>query len=255
MLLKSFAMGVTLTVFPLNAPLGQTNPKVLLIFALICALCGIHHITRRLLTGVFMASMLGLAILVFTPLIPWVERELQLPSTPPRAADAVVVLAGTAYCGTRELDGTSLARLTTGLALWRAGHATTLTVSAAPVRYAQCPTVGDLQAAHVTSLYPTSGPRTLVLHPSQSGTWFEALAVKDIAMREQWRTVLLVTSPSHLRRATVTFKRVGLDVIPIASSEPRYERALWDVGSRLTALPVLTREVAGFLKYRLLGRL
>src|SRR5689334_15286804 len=47
-------------------------------------------------------------------------------------ADAIVVLGAGLHCGTRDLEGASLARLVRGLELWRAGYAQTLTVSNPP---------------------------------------------------------------------------------------------------------------------------
>jgi hypothetical protein len=39
----------------------------------------------------------------------------------------------------------------------------------------------------------------------------------------------------------------------VASAQPDYEGALWDVGSRFQALPAITRELVGWVKYRVHG--
>lgn len=246
-------MGTLLVVFPFALLAGLTDPAVMLGAALLCGACGLHRWARRVLSAIFVVMALALGVALFTPLVPWSASSLAYPRTEPRAADAIVVLAGGAYCGGRELDAASLGRLVTALELWRSGYARTLTLSAAPTAHPTCPTVADLQSDLVRRLYPVSPPELVTVTPGGSGTRFEAIAVARAARVRGWKTVLLVTSPTHLRRATAAFERAGVTVLPVASSEPRYERALWDLRSRFHALPAIAREYAGYVKYKLHG--
>jgi uncharacterized SAM-binding protein YcdF (DUF218 family) len=65
--------------------------------------------------------------------------------------------------------------------------------------------------------------------------------------------VLIVTSPSHSRRAKATFQQLKLNATVVAATEPRFDTALRLPYDRLGALAPLAREVAGTIKYSLFG--
>jgi uncharacterized SAM-binding protein YcdF (DUF218 family) len=69
-----------------------------------------------------------------------------------------------------------------------------------------------------------------------------------------WRTILLVTSPTHSRRASLAFEREGLDVVSSPSVETRFDLETLDrPGERLTAFGAVTHERLGLVWYRWKG--
>jgi uncharacterized SAM-binding protein YcdF (DUF218 family) len=81
----------------------------------------------------------------------------------------------------------------------------------------------------------------------------EAAAVAKEAKKRGWKTILIVTAPAHSRRARATFTQLKLQTFVVSSGEPRYDTDLHLPHDRLQALPVVIRELAGFVKYTLLG--
>jgi uncharacterized SAM-binding protein YcdF (DUF218 family) len=81
----------------------------------------------------------------------------------------------------------------------------------------------------------------------------EAEAVAREAKARGWKKILIVTSPTHSRRAKATFKQLKLDVLVVAATEPRFDSSLRTPFDRLMAIRVVIREIAGLAKYTLFG--
>ncbi|RDI96245.1 YdcF family protein [Meiothermus sp. QL-1] len=197
---------------------------------------------------------LFVALVLFSPLTAFLLQPLVV-DEPPQRADLIVVLGGGMHCGAGVLEASSLARLEKGLELWRAGYAPRLTLSDTVGEIfgdARCPSLGKVAAERVRALYGPAGPE-LILLPEMRTTRTEALAVAALARERGYRRVLLVTTPAHSRRAVGAFRRLGLEVVSVNSSEPRFDMALPTPYDRLQALTPLVREYLGLLKYRLNG--
>jgi uncharacterized SAM-binding protein YcdF (DUF218 family) len=208
---------------------------------------------RVLLWGSGLCALLVAAV-VFTPLTRVLAEGL-IVNEAPQKADLIVVLGGGMHCGAGELEASSLARLEKGLELWRAGYAPRITLSDTVGEIfgdARCPSLGRVAAQRVQALYGDEGPEILFL-PRMRTTRTEALAVAELVRVRGWQRVLLVTTPAHSRRAAGAFRRLGLEVLSVNSSEPRFDRALVAPADRLQALTPLTREYLGLLVYRLRG--
>jgi uncharacterized SAM-binding protein YcdF (DUF218 family) len=129
-----------------------------------------------------------IVLVALTVLAALTARLFVWPSTdPPRRADAVLVFAG----GRGE-------RLREGLRLVRAGVAPVLAVSDGGVRRARF--------ARVCGERP-AGVRVVCVTPAESSTRAEARAFGELAGREGWRSVVVVTSDYHLRRASLYMGR------------------------------------------------
>lgn len=214
---------------------------------------GLGPTFRLLLWGSGLCAVL-IATAVFTPFTKRLAEGL-IVNEAPQKADLIVVLGGGMHCGARELEGTSLARLAKGLELWRAGYAPRLTLSDTVGEIfgdARCPSLGLLAAQHVKALYGDEGPE-IVLLPRMRTTRTEALAVAQRVRERGWQRVLLVTTPTHSRRAAGAFRKLGLEVLSVNSSEPRFDMALVAPADRLQALTPLAREYLGLLAYWLRG--
>ncbi len=249
------AAGLSLLLLPLGLLLNPSLPPGPLgLLWLTGALCGLWAPAFRLLLGGATTLALLVGLILFTPLPVWLLGWLEVRQAP-QPADAIVVLGGGMHCRASELEGSSLARLEKGLELWRAGWAPRLTLSDTVGEIfgdSRCPSLGRVALERVRALYGMAGPEVVLL-PQMRTTRTEALAVAEVAQTRGWQRVLLVTTPAHSRRAVGAFRRLGLEVVSVPSSEPRFDRTLAQPFDRLLALTPLVREYLGLGLYRLRG--
>jgi uncharacterized SAM-binding protein YcdF (DUF218 family) len=193
----------------------------------------------------FLLAVTWLTI-AFTPVCRWLARDL-VRRDAPRPADAVFVLSSEMQ---RDGDPTStaLARLVQGIELIGQGHANVLVLSEIHDENGSYATLARQMLAHL-NLHP----EVVVVGPVLN-THDEAVDVAQVARARGWRTILLVTSPAHSRRASATFAHVGLDVVSAPCRETRYDMEdLSSPGERLAAFSHLAHERVGLWIYRRRG--
>jgi uncharacterized SAM-binding protein YcdF (DUF218 family) len=244
------ALGLSLLALPFVLTLNPTvDPIGAILLVFVGGLLGAHPVPRRVLYGAFGAMALLVAVAVFTPALEPLEHWLDV-SEHPQNADAIVILGGGIQCGSNELASNSLARLVRGLELWRQGFAPRVTVSEAGSAMIgpSCGDVSSISRRTIGRLYPDGGPEIIDL-PRVKTTRDEAEAAARIAKARGWKRVLVVTSPTHTRRARATFRDVGITAIMVSSSEPRYDTDFRLPYDRWFSLEAVARELAGLLKY------
>ena len=64
----------------------------------------------------------------------------------------------------------------------------------------------------------------IVLETRAGSTRENVLFVRDIAERQGWSRILIVSSPSHMRRATSTWRKLapGIAVVPTPATRSQY---------------------------------
>ena len=128
-----------------------------------------------------------------------------------RKADVIVVLSG-------EYN----LRPQRGLQLLREGYAPRLLISARSSWLLYAWTEAALARRFVQQLEPSLAHATTVLNITAQCTWEEAAEVREFLERAGARSVLLVTSEYHSRRALSIFRRLlpGMDCGIIGVPEP-----------------------------------
>jgi len=133
-------------------------------------------------------------------------------------ADAVVLLGGGAQGSRYEVGGVHLSsagdRLGMAAELMRLGKAPVLLLGGA---------WGKLDGREFSEAEITRGlltrwgvsPEAMIPLGTNTDTHDEALKVRALATERGWRRVLLVTSANHMRRASATFRHLGLEVTPV----------------------------------------
>ncbi|CAM3536692.1 DUF218 domain-containing protein [Deinococcus saxicola] len=251
-MLGGVAVGAALGV--LAAFLGQVRAPEGLLLLLILAggVAGAFTLSRRILHVGAGTLALLLSLCLLTPVLRGPLNALTL-SQPPQRADAIVVLGGGVQCGTRALEGSSQTRLLAGLELWRAGYAPTVTVSEqSDVFSATCPKMSVIEREVIQALYPQNGPQVVTL-TNVTTTTDEAARVRDLVAARGWKQILLVTSPSHSRRAAGIFASQGVTVISVPAPETRFDSTLPLPSDRLYALQTVLYEWLSRIKERVGG--
>ena len=169
-----------------------------------------------------------------------------------RGADAVMVL-GSWVQSDGTLTNVSMPRLMRGIELMRQNRAPVLIVSEIkPPAGSYVGAARRIASALKIPLNVQPLPGDIV-NTRDEGVQFAALAKK-----KNWKRVLLVTSPLHLRRATLMFRRAAqgqnLQVLPVPSMELDADLAKLNApGERINVFRMCLREQVGLWIYERRG--
>lgn len=191
--------------------------------ALILGAVRLGHLgSRRWAVGLGVVAGL-LSVLGGTPLSGWLLARLEQPyasgpALAPGSLDVVVVLGGGLSASETELAGFSVDsgydRPVTGVTLVGRGVATNLVFGGGFRRVGdRVLEAGETQVRWWRDRLP-AGVRLEYL-PDCRTTRDEAVRLAELARREGWTRIGLVTSGSHLPRAMAAFAGVGLWVVPV----------------------------------------
>ena len=164
---------------------------------------------RQIILPASIVILLGLGTYGFFELGSFIARE-----DPLQKADAILVLAGSQI--NRQLEGADLylAGYSARLILSQdSGEEALEALAARGVAFAT-----DVERARDT-LLQLGIPRDALLVPPRihTNTAAEAITLRELAVAQGWRRVIVVTSRYHLRRARFAFRRelrgTGVDVL------------------------------------------
>ena len=203
--------------FPLIEPIGLLWLALIVLAALLW---------RKRLRGFALANA-ALAVFIYiigaTPLPDALLRSLENPYVGVKldalpACDAVVMLGGALDPSRHEVGGLHLTiaadRIVAALEMIRLGKAPVLVCGGSGVNVDGVEKVeADLfKKALIERRVPV--PEIISLGHC-ANTRDEATRTHTLAQQRGWRRVLLVTSAAHLRRATATFRTLGIEVVPV----------------------------------------
>ena len=211
-------------------------------------------------------AMLGLALILFTPLGVALLRTLE-DRFPPPAADlpaptGIIVLGGGLNESKSEARGQIILnedgmRLIAGLELARRYPSARLIFSGGAANFME---ETPPEAIGVRKLWQDlGGPAERTSFESKSrNTWENAIYTRDLVQPKPGDTWLLVTSAWHMPRAMGIFRKVGFDVTawPVAYRTFGYNRD-WGPAApadRIANFDWAIREWIGLIAYRLTGK-
>ena len=219
----------------------------ILFIGVVCAL--LWPRAKKGVAGVTVALCVCWVIVAYSPLARVLAAGL-IRRDPPRAADAIFVLSSHVQPDD-DPSPEALARATRGLELLGQGLAPKLYLSelrkpsGSYVRYlTKSAERMGLAGAHAIDSVGFVG-----------NTHDEALRTAEIFRAHGWKTLLLVTSPTHSRRAAAAFERAGIpEVISVPSVETIFDvETMRTSDDRLDAFGPTIHEWMGLFVYRLRG--
>ena len=175
-----------------------------------------YQIARRRFVTLAAALAMSYVLLFETPLV-WVLADPLRVAEPPRQADAIVVFAG-GVGESGQAGGGHQERVKQAVNLYEAGYAREMVFSSGFVFAFQ-------EAEVMRTLAVASGvPADAVHLEAQAANTYENVSYSaEIVRQHGWRRVLLVSSPYHMRRAMLTWRRVAPDIevvpSPVAASQ------------------------------------
>jgi len=196
----------------------------------------------------------------------WQYRPLQ----PIPQADVIVVLGGSTYSATAPRPWVEVNeagdRVLYGVRLYQQGKAPLLLFSGGRIDWRNG---GPPEAADMAEIAIAMGvPREDILQePDSLNTYQNAVNVRQMLRQQQLDRVLLVTSASHMPRASAIFRKLGIAVMPAPTDYWVSEATLaegsstWQgrlIGTLPSAEAVfrvtrVLKEYVGFVIYRLRG--
>ncbi len=204
---------------------------------------------RRVFAPVVAVLALLWLVVAFTPLTHWMARDLPR-EDPLRKADAVFVLASSLQSD-GELTISSMPRLVRGLELIGEGWAPRLILSELPQAR---PKYRDAATKLINSL--GMDLEILTVGPVRN-THDEAVAVAEISRNRKFEHILVVTSPSHTRRAAAALEAEGIRVTAVSCQRIDFDlenlAEPFDADNHLRAFSKLLHEHVGMFYYRQRG--
>ena len=154
----------------------------------------------------FVVAIAALYLLVFYTNLVWRAAEPLRMSAPPTHADAIVVFAG-GVGENGKAGGGSQERLEAAVALYRAGYAPYMVLSSGYVySFKEAEQMRDLAVAQGVP------PGAIALELRSTNTYENVTFVDAILKDHKWRSILLVSSPYHMLRATKVWHKIAPEI-------------------------------------------
>ena len=164
-----------------------------------------------------------------------------------RKSDVIVVLAGGIDEG-RYLSLVSSHRLLRGAQLYFEGKAKKILLSGGdPKKMGVAEATVMAQEARRLNIPGAD----IIVEKRSHRTHEQAGEIKKIAESQRWKSLILVTSFSHMKRSLMAFERAGFKVYP-APADP-YEKYVDDPLGRLRLFKMLLHEYGSIIYYKIKG--
>ncbi|HJO39526.1 MAG: ElyC/SanA/YdcF family protein [Vicinamibacterales bacterium] len=182
---------------------------------------------------------------VFHTTLPWTVAEPLRIVEEARAADAIVVFAG-GVGESGQAGGGYQERVAIAAALYREGHAPNVVFSSGFAFF--------LKEAEVMRTLAVSlgvSPSAITLEQEAASTNENVTYVREILDRRGWQRILLVSSPYHMRRATLTWRKLApeVEVVSVPVPQSRFYRHSSGGGASLEQIRGILHEYAAIAFY------
>ena len=206
----------------------------------------VYRTTRRRVVRLATAVAIVYLVCFRSPLLWWAASPLRLVQ-PARPADAIVVLAGGVGESGKAGQGYQ-ERVKQAVDLYNAGMTPWLVFSSGYTAvFQETEVMRELAVAHGV---PASA---IVIDTQAASTIDQVRGVRTILNDHGWRTILLVSSPYHMRRALWTFRKLVPALAVIPSPGPRSDFYARGPTVRLEQIVGIFHEYLGILYYWLRG--
>ena len=195
----------------------------------------------------FVVPVAALFVLAFyTPVAWWIASPLRL-SAPPQPADAIVVFAGgvgesgTAGVGVQE-------RVARAVDLYRSGYAPAILFSSGYVF-----TLREAEVMKAIAVANGVPPEAVLLEQAAANTYQNVTNTTRILDERGWRRILLVSSPYHMRRALLTWRKAAPQIAVTPTPPAQSEFYRHETGASLDQIRGIAHEYAAIVQYWLKG--
>ncbi len=206
------------------------------------ALRRLYRVARRRTAAIIAAVALIVFVLFYTPFVWWMAAPLRL-EEPPVRADAIVIFAG-GVGESGQAGGGYQERLRRAVDLYEQGYAPRIVISSGFVF-----AFNEAEVMRGIAIDNGEPASALVLEKQAANTYQNVAFTNAILRREGWRRILLVSSPYHMRRAVLTWRKVAPDVAVIPEPVATSQFYFHENGASLTQLRGILQEYAAIFDY------
>ena len=206
------------------------------------ALRRLYRDTRVPVTGALVAFAAVLILLFETNVVWWGAAPLKV-SAPLASADAIVVFAGGAGESGQAGVGTQ-ERLQHAIDVYKAHYADHLVFSTG---YSYSfPEAELMRAAAIEQGVPAAA---IELERRSTNTHENVEYTADIIRRHEWHSMLLITSPYHMRRALLVWHKVAPAIEVVPAPPPRSQFYDHTRGASFAQIEAIAHEYAAIVDY------
>jgi uncharacterized SAM-binding protein YcdF (DUF218 family)/glycosyltransferase involved in cell wall biosynthesis len=203
-----------------------------------------YRATRRRAAQIVVGLVVLYLLLFQTPLLWWSAAPLKL-SSPPSRADAIVVFAG-GVGESGQAGGGYQERVKQAIDLYKGGYAEHVVLSSGYVYSFREAEV--MRALAIDNGVPASA---ILLELQAKSTYDNVRFVKAILDQHRWSKILLVSSPYHMRRAVMSWRREAPAVTVVPTPPPQSQFYEHTRGATLEQIRgILWEYVATFAYWR-----
>lgn len=216
---------------------------------------GLYRISRKRFLRLSFAATLLWIIIFYTPLIWYLAEPLKLVQEP-QNADAIVVFAGGVGESGQAGQGYD-ERVNYAVELYKKGYAKNLIFSTGARSTFPEPYI--MKALAISLGIPKEN---ILLEDMSSRTYENVKFTVEILDKRGWKKIILVSTPYHMLRSSLVFKKVAADKAVICSPIPFskfYSRGADERGKELlrqinlSQIKAITHEYVGIFYYWLKG--
>jgi uncharacterized SAM-binding protein YcdF (DUF218 family)/glycosyltransferase involved in cell wall biosynthesis len=194
-------------------------------------------------------ALLVLYLVIFqTNAVWWLADPLKI-SEPPVASDAIVVFAGGVGESGRAGGGVQ-ERVSKAVSLFHQGVAPRLIISSGFVY-----TLREAEVIKAIAIANGVPAEAIILEERAANTYENVEFTNRILQDKGWRHIALVSSPYHMRRAMMTWRKVAPDVGVVATPPESSQFYAHHRGASLEQIQGLAQEYAGIVYYWWVGRI
>ena len=165
----------------------------------------VYRETRTHIAQIALAVVASYALIFQTNLVWWAAAPLRL-TAPPQPSDAIVVFAG-GVGESGKPGGGAQERLQRAVELYKAGQAPNVVMSSGYVY-----SFREAEAMRALAIDQGIPAASIVVEDRAINTYQNVMFVDAILRDRHWSSVLLVSSPYHMRRALLVWRKVAPEV-------------------------------------------
>ena len=202
----------------------------------------LYRTARRRAVEIIVALAAFYLLLFQTPAVWWAASPL-LVAASPRPADAIVVFAG-GVGESGQAGGGYQERVSQAVDLYKAGYARHVVFSSGfRFVFREAEVMKDLAVANGVP------PDAIVLEQTAANTLQNVQFTHAILTEHEWRSILLVSSPYHMRRALLTWHRAAPGVVVVPTPVRASQFYAHERGATLVQVRGILQEYVAIVVY------